>query len=688
MKLLQLILLTLFSLLFVACKEEEKTEVIKLTLGHDMPLDTPIHLGANRFSEIVSYKTKGRIDIQIIPNQEFGNDYVMINSVIADKLDFTIAPTAKLASYFKEYSYIDLPFLFRDKVQSRNLIMGEINEHFYQESISKFSHLAFFESGLKQLTSNKEIKSLEDLKGLNLRVMDSENLKDVYKEFGMKLFSKDFHEIKNALLANEFDSQENPITSIFGMGIHKAQKYLYITNHSYLAQAFIANKNLSKKISPEDLKIIQDAAIEAMKYQIRLVDEFEQDNLDKMINDNILISQFPNSLTKDIEENIYPILKKKVNENHFFKNLLEDQHNNIFLGANISITGPGKNAGISIKRGIELALEEINANDGIHGKNLYLKVLDNQGNVDLGVQNYKDLLEDKQVIATMSGLYSPILLKIKEHYKEAKNNKPLLVPWSAATNIVNIHDPQEYVFRYSVRDEYAAQLFIDRALKKTDRICALFDNSKWGESNLDGIVKILKKKKIKPTMISRFDWGQTDFKETLRATQEVHCGVIIFVGNSPEGIYFLKDLEKLDITTPVLSHWGVLSGEFLNKTEEILKKRDFRFLNTFTFNNTTNKEVKNLERKYREKYSYRDKRIFSEVGTIHAYELTKILAIALKKTKNLTPEEIKRALKEVSVYKGLFMEHKNIFKDSNEALKIENITFCRLDKNGLKNCEK
>ena len=72
--------------------------VFKLKFGHDMPIDSAQHISALKFAEIVNHRSNGRLEVQVFPAQQLGNDHQMIEAARAGDLSIILPPTAKLST--------------------------------------------------------------------------------------------------------------------------------------------------------------------------------------------------------------------------------------------------------------------------------------------------------------------------------------------------------------------------------------------------------------------------------------------------------------------------------------------------------------------------------------------------------------------------------------------------------------
>ncbi len=233
-------------------------------------------------------------------------------------------------------------------------------------------------------------------------------------------------------------------------------------------------------------------------------------------------------------------------------------------------------------------------------------------------------------MAVFGGISSPVALSELGIIHDKKII--YLDPWAAATPIVENGRSPNFVFRVSVRDEYAAGFLLPEALKVSDKVGLLLVNNGWGRSNHRALIDELKQRSLEAVSIQWFDWGETSHQNMINALYQDGAEVIIYVGNSVEAVSFIRQLAVKQPPVPVVSHWGITGGDFELLTGDVLHKVDLRVLQTFSFINNKDKRAKTIVDRYREKYQVNSAYdIVAPTGMAHAYDLTHLLVLAIRK---------------------------------------------------------
>lgn len=363
----------------------------------------------------------------------------------------------------------------------------------------------------------------------------------------------------------------------------------------------------------------------------------------------------------------------------FSQNAIADV-NMKYLALDADMSGNTSDAGLSLKRGIELALDEINAAGGVHGVKLGLKVFDHRANPARGIYNVEQIAKDDSILAIVGGVHTPVALeqlpKIHEH------KIPYLGAWAAGTPVVdNGYDPN-YVFRLSVRDEYAAPFFIQKAQERGyKKLVLLLENTGWGRSNYKALMREAEAAGIEIVQTHWFFWGdkKLDFDHRMQGLEQYDADAIILVANVTEGAEFIKSFAEIpqDARVPVISHWGITSGYFPEFAGDALQDVDLSFLQTWSL---VHEGADIFKKKYCDKYGPCEKSedFPAPVGAAHSYDLTYLFAKALLQNKDFTRSSVWYGLQSIPEHQGLIKMYQKPFSlKQREALSIQDFGLYR-----------
>ena len=226
----------------------------------------------------------GRFDVRIFPSSQFGNDTEMIESVTTGDMNMALNPSSFFTKHSKRINFIELPYVYPSRDAAIKVLGGEWGKKALSElTETGLIGLGFMENGLRHLTNSKrEVVRPTDLNGMKLRTMQVPAHVEFWNLTGASASGSPFPELYTNLSTGVFDGQENPIAHIFTQKFFEVQKYMTLTGHVYTAYIGIANKSWWDSLTGEAKKELQTAFDNAYVYQLKLIDEEENSQLETM----------------------------------------------------------------------------------------------------------------------------------------------------------------------------------------------------------------------------------------------------------------------------------------------------------------------------------------------------------------------------------------------------------------------
>ena len=217
---------------------------IVLKFSHVVSIDTPKGKGAERFKELATKYTEGKVKVEVYPNSQLYKDKEEVEALQLGAVQMLAPSLAKFGPLgAKEFEAFDIPYMFANKAALRKVTDGPIGKDMLKKLEGKgITGLAFWDNGFKILSANKPLKSPDDLLGLKLRIQSSKVLEAQMKALGAIPQVMAFSEVYQALQTGVVDGTENPPSNMFTQKMHEVQKHAVITNHGYLGYAVIVNK--------------------------------------------------------------------------------------------------------------------------------------------------------------------------------------------------------------------------------------------------------------------------------------------------------------------------------------------------------------------------------------------------------------------------------------------------------------
>lgn len=261
-----------------------QAQTVKLTLGHGAAPDNPRHEASVKFAEVVKAKSGGRIEVQVAPSAQMGDDAAMVTALRTGALDMSANSQGAVANAVPEYAAYGMPFLFNSPAQAFKLLDGPLGKELADKSAEKgMVVLGYWDNGIRHMTNSKRpITKVEDMKGLKMRTPPDAVLVDIMRSLGAEAQQIKFAELYIALQQGVVDGQENPLVNIYASKLYEVQKHLALTSHMFQMTPFLMSKRTWDRLSDADRKAVQEAAAEATALQRKLSADADAKLLDEL----------------------------------------------------------------------------------------------------------------------------------------------------------------------------------------------------------------------------------------------------------------------------------------------------------------------------------------------------------------------------------------------------------------------
>ncbi|MDR7866897.1 MAG: TRAP transporter substrate-binding protein [Sporomusaceae bacterium] len=248
---------------------EQKVEkkVIKVSIGLNDA--SPEYKGLEKWKELVAKESKGRLEIQIFPSAQLGDDIKTMTALRAGTLEMSGPSSSPMATIDKRWMVFDLPFLFPNEKVVDAVLDGPFGKKMLDSlQTHGLVGIMYMENGYRQVTNSKrEIKTPDDIKGLKIRTMENPVHLAAWRKLGANPTPMPFSEVFNAMQQKTIDGQENPNTTNFLQKFHEVQKYTTLSKHVYTPFVIMYSKKLWDTLPKEDQALLMKTGQEASKWQ-------------------------------------------------------------------------------------------------------------------------------------------------------------------------------------------------------------------------------------------------------------------------------------------------------------------------------------------------------------------------------------------------------------------------------------
>ncbi len=302
-----------------------QTKTMKVGIG--VPESHFEYAAMVKFKEHVEQETNGSIKVQIYPATQLGNDQETLEAIKTGTVQMNLPSPAVMANFVKDFNILTLPFIFETQEIADEVTSGEWGQKLLKKlEAAGYVGLGFGDFGYRHTTNSKRpIETVDDFKGLKIRVMQNPAHLDVFRALGANPTSMAFSEVFSSLQQGVIDGQENPLKNITSNKLHEVQKYLTLDGHVYDWVIFVVGKDWYDGLTPEQQKALQEGAQIAGEHMRNAVKEEDAEALQVMKDAGIQVTELTPEAKEEMKAKVQPVVEKygkEINE-ELYQELLD-----------------------------------------------------------------------------------------------------------------------------------------------------------------------------------------------------------------------------------------------------------------------------------------------------------------------------------------------------------------------------
>lgn len=200
------------------------------------------------------------IDVQ--PGGVLGDEKSVIEAVQMGGIAFARVNAQPLSDFYKPLMVFSLPFIFRDADHQWKVLDGKVGDEVLDGmKAARMVGLAYYDSGSRNIYNSKRaVKSPADLKGLKIRVQQSELMMDMIRALGASPTPMPYAEVYTGLQSGVIDGAENNWPSYYSTSHYEVAPYITLNGHTMTPEVVIVSKAIWDKLPAADQKVIKEAA--------------------------------------------------------------------------------------------------------------------------------------------------------------------------------------------------------------------------------------------------------------------------------------------------------------------------------------------------------------------------------------------------------------------------------------------
>lgn len=290
----------------------------------------------------------------------------------------------------------------------------------------------------------------------------------------------------------------------------------------------------------------------------------------------------------------------------------------VWFGVSGPLTGQNAQYGAQWKAGFDLALDDINAKGGIHGRPLAYVFEDSQSDPRQSVGLAQKFVNDKRIKIELGDFSSPASMAASPIYQRAG-----LVQLGFTNSHPDFTKGGDYIWSPSVSQADAQPLLADLAVKSLGfkRVAVLFLNTDWGRTSRDVFVKAAQDRGAQVVIAEGYQPDEKDFRSTLVRVRDANPDGVVLISYYPDGALIAGQVRSVGLKQPIAAAGSVYSPKFIELGAAAVEGI---YTNTAFFPDEPRPEVKDFVQRFRAKYGKEP-----DAFNAYAYDAVQIAAAAL-----------------------------------------------------------
>ncbi|MFM2484901.1 TRAP transporter substrate-binding protein [Celerinatantimonas yamalensis] len=259
--------LVVATLLLPLAQNVDAQTVLKLAYAEN---SRPVKEALQYIGQAVAQKTNGDLTIQYYPDSQLGGERELVEMTQVGAIDLTKVSSGLLESFSPLYGVFSLPYLFSSQANFYHVMDDpEIMNQVYQSTAGQgFTGVAWYDSGARNFYMAKSpIKSLADLKGKKIRVMQSETAITTMKLLGASPIAMSQSEVYTSLQQGIIDGAENNEFALTIARHGEVAKYYSYDMHTRIPDIVIMSNLTKNRLTPTQLTALNEAIKESINVE-------------------------------------------------------------------------------------------------------------------------------------------------------------------------------------------------------------------------------------------------------------------------------------------------------------------------------------------------------------------------------------------------------------------------------------
>jgi tripartite ATP-independent transporter DctP family solute receptor len=255
-----------------------------------------IVVASKRFAESVKEKTDGRIQIEVFPSGQLGDNMEVLKALQMGAIDITRVKPGHLSDLgLKGTQVYSLPYIFEDLEHARRVLRSDLGMQILdgiQKEGEKLVGLGYYANAPRSFFfRDKKVSTLDDMKGLKIRVMPGQIYVDLAESFGASATPMAFSELYSALQTGVVDGAEQPVKGFYAQKFYEVCKYFTFDNHQADPSIVVISEMTWNSLSKEDQALLKETLSEASLWFDDTMDVIIDEYIEELKNEGVVFSE-------------------------------------------------------------------------------------------------------------------------------------------------------------------------------------------------------------------------------------------------------------------------------------------------------------------------------------------------------------------------------------------------------------
>lgn len=328
--------------------------------------------------------------------------------------------------------------------------------------------------------------------------------------------------------------------------------------------------------------------------------------------------------------------------------------------------------GVSMRNGVQIAIDEINASGGILGKKVTMVDRDDEAKNERGGQIMQEFLDKEGVVAVLGPINTGVADASTQYPNQKKVPQIINVSAGAKVNELFKTNPENYVFRIAANDDIQSKVIVSEALKRGYKKPALLcDDTNYGQNGREKMEQVLSSKGVKPVYVGKFKLKDTDMSAQLQEAKAAGADVLLVYGIGPELAAVSNSMVRIGWNPEMIGSWTLSMSNYITNAGK--NGNGTKMPQTFIEAAAATPKQKKFIDDYKAKF--KESPIASAVSAAQGYDSMNLLKLAIQQANSTEGKKIKEALENLnSSYEGVTGTYAKPFSATDhEAVKEANV---------------